>query len=68
MTREHLRAAIEEAERFLVAAHNLDLYREVWRTTNDGSGTFLCQSSSVVAEVKRRSMDLTRALARMRRP
>lgn len=58
MDRTKLRAAIDEAERFLAAARAAD---------KDTSGNFL-HGNHLTAAAKRASMDLTRALAKLRRP
>ncbi|MDP2661177.1 MAG: hypothetical protein Q8R28_10665 [Dehalococcoidia bacterium] len=60
MTTDTLRTAIAEAQRFIIAAQAAS-----WRIKEDGA--VLIVGSKETAAAKRASMDLTRALAAMRR-
>lgn len=63
MNRESIRIAMREAERFLAAANDLEKLmqsqiNDKWASTNPRES----------GKVRRASMDLTRALADMRKP
>ena len=64
MTKESLDAAIAEAKRFIAKAAAVN-----WRKIEMAHGGFhnYVESGVAAAAAKRASMDLTRALARMRR-
>ncbi len=62
MNARTLQAAITEAERFL------DLARELQPEFANRDGVVYCTGSKVSGATRRASMDLTRALADLRRP
>lgn len=68
MNPDSLTAAIAEAERFIERASAArDAFQ--WQKFNNGSGGYWNNSNTVLsASARRSSMDLTRALAEIRRP
>ena len=66
MTKESLHKAIQEAERFIAAAKAA---HAEYRYVNYGPGGYWNQGNGKLnGTCKRASLDLTRALAEMRRP
>lgn len=68
MTEETLKEAIAEAERFLEKAKAVKWERRQIAGGLYGDKTYPYVDATKTAAAKRASMDLTRALARMRKP
>ena len=69
MNHTTLKTAISEAERFLDRARRAErsFQIEEWPVTAPGQPTYYSTDTTATAAVKRASMDLTRALADLRR-
>ena len=68
MNKDTLRDAVIEAERFIKAANQVEWETMQWDWANKTKRLQPNSTGHTHAAAKRASMDLTRALAKMRRP